>query len=545
MKSLTSHSKIFITTEILLLIPVCLPLDIYTNTYERSLVCRNEDEWSALEGEGFCIVPAFELDMSAKSLCVWTHNNTEIAQSVRAQVHQNGSMLCFLPISPNDSGIYTYICAGECALGADVKAYEAHFLGSEMLMFSEIRMHSQNPPIPCPEQAYLMCEEGNGQLTWFKNFQLIPGQNGKVLRLINAQKSDEGLYTCLCTWKHFGQTFNISASRNFMVEEVSVLHSPVIRLPINRSTVPAQLGSSVQLECRVFCGINVMSQCSIFWERNNSRINKSNGYTERTTRNDKGSESVFSTVLYISSVTQQDLHTHFRCMAMNGMEWNSVTIYLKVEECFFFTLILRCAYVLLVCLLVTMAAKYFAIDLALFLRGTQQEEDGKLYDAYVIYQPDSVHDETVSGFLFSTLPTVLEKQCGFKLFIHSRDSLPGEDLAKQVEEHIHLSRRLMIILTSSPYRVQKTTTQPTVGYDWHMVLHSVLVQGAVGMVLVQVGRMRDYAHLPLGVQYLLKQTELLRWEPRERSASSPHSRFWKRVRYMMPPPPPRPITTCI
>uniref|UniRef100_A0AAY4AS25 TIR domain-containing protein n=1 Tax=Denticeps clupeoides TaxID=299321 RepID=A0AAY4AS25_9TELE len=420
--------------------------------------------------------------------------------------------------------------AGECALGADVKAYEAHFLGSEMLMFSEIRMHSQNPPIPCPEQAYLMCEEGNGQLTWFKNFQLIPGQNGKVLRLINAQKSDEGLYTCLCTWKHFGQTFNISASRNFMVEGTHT-HAGTNKC------------SSVQLECRVFCGINVMSQCSIFWERNNSRINKSNGYTERTTR--CVCECVggrFFTVLYISSVTQQDLHTHFRCMAMNGMEWNSVTIYLK---CFFFTLILRCAYVLLVCLLVTMAAKYFAIDLALFLRGTQQEEDGKLYDAYVIYQPDSVHDETVSGFLFSTLPTVLEKQCGFKLFIHSRDSLPGEDLAKQVEEHIHLSRRLMIILTSSPYRVQKTTTQPTVGYDWHMVLHSVLVQGAVGMVLVQVGRMRDYAHLPLGVQYLLKQTELLRWEPRERSASSPHSRFWKRVRYMMPPPPPRPITTCI
>lgn len=53
--------------------------------------------------------------------------------------------------------------------------------------------------------------------------------------------------------------------------------------------------------------------------------------------------------------------------------------------------------------------------------------DGKLYDAYVAYpQPCAVgFTKEVEAFALHTLPQVLEKACGYKLFIAGRDCMPG------------------------------------------------------------------------------------------------------------------------
>lgn len=53
--------------------------------------------------------------------------------------------------------------------------------------------------------------------------------------------------------------------------------------------------------------------------------------------------------------------------------------------------------------------------------------DGKIYDAYVLY-PKNKESCLYSSDIFALkiLPEVLERQCGYNLFIFGRDDLPGE-----------------------------------------------------------------------------------------------------------------------
>lgn len=64
--------------------------------------------------------------------------------------------------------------------------------------------------------------------------------------------------------------------------------------------------------------------------------------------------------------------------------------------------------------------------------------DGKIYDAYVVY-PKNRESCLYSSDIFALkiLPEVLERQCGYNLFIFGRDDLPGE--GKLPEDKLHSS----------------------------------------------------------------------------------------------------------
>ncbi|XP_059417279.1 interleukin-1 receptor-like 1 [Carassius carassius] len=375
-------------------------------------------------------------------------------------------------------------------------------------------------------------EEQQGSFLWYKNFSLIPNQeSAPVLRIRNSSKQSEGIYTCVCTWEHHGIKHNSSGYRNIIIEEQTIISSPKFSLPINNSVVFTDVGSEVILNCSVYFGQSVCAVCSIRWEKNGISLRGVDGYKQKNREIDGSLQSL----LNITEVSESDLRSEFRCKAKDSYEVIFVSVTLKSRESVL-SVIVVCVCTFLVLLLLAGGLKWFALDLVLFSRQIfvklYRKEDGKLYDAYVIYQRNNLDEatsKTVCDFVNGSLLTVLESYYGFKLFIHGRDDLPGEDCMNLIETEIQLSRRLIIVLTPGA-STDKSSDSPE-AYDLQVGLHQALVQGETGVILIQLGQMQDYTHLPLGLQHLLCKNSPLLWRDGE---SSPNSRFWKRVRYQMP-----------
>ncbi|KAF4108702.1 interleukin-1 receptor-like 1 isoform X2 [Onychostoma macrolepis] len=464
---------------------------------------------------------------------VWFRNLSTIKQVERIgteeseRIHYHQSVLYILWLNLNDTGRYItrwWYEKGQCAeFETDVVVYEEF---STNLLYDTLPEQVVSR-INCP-----VCEDEQGSIIWYKDFSLIPNQEpGKVLRIQNSSKESEGIYTCVCTWEHHGIKHNSSSSRRVTISPQTISSPPKFLLPINNSIVIADVGSEVILNCSVFYGLTVCDQCSIYWEKNGLMLDGLNGYKLKYRETD----GTIQSVLTITKVSESDLHSEFHCKATDSIKVIFVSVTLN-SRASVLPVILACICTFLVFLLVGGMLKWFSLDLVLFLREIfiklYSKEDGKLYDAYVIYQRnnlDEMTSKTVSDFVSGSLPKVLESYYGFKLFIHGRDDLPGEDCMNLIETKIQLSRRLIIILTLGA-SAEISSNSPE-AYDLQVGLHQALVQGETGVILIQLGKMQDYTHLSLGLQHLLRQNSPLLWRDGE---SSPNSRFWKRVRYQMP-----------
>ncbi|XP_030642464.1 interleukin-1 receptor-like 1 [Chanos chanos] len=458
----------------------------------------------------------------------------EIGKNESDRIHYHGARLYFLPIDLNDTGRYYtlwFYNGNECAkFETDLEVYmEFH----DDLLYRLVASQASKPAIVCP------FNEKNGSLTWYKDFHLIPGETEDILRIPNASKQDEGIYTCMLTWEHGGRIYNSSRSRRLRIMGPRASHAqpsnrlpPRIQYPVNGSTDVAELGSGKTLTCLAFFGINVRERHSVTWEFKPHR-------SKRYSIINREENGLFKSILTIHNVSETDFKTVFQCIARDDSSWVFVSVTLKAKESVLPT-VWACVIGLLVFLLTLLLVKCFAVDLALFFRRfmvPKTRDDGKVYDAYVIYKSHNSEktEKSVAHFISDILPTVMEDKCGFKLYIHGRDDLPGQDRMELVEKCIQLSRRLIVILTPRSDEGEKVTIPEC--YDWQVGLHQALVQGEMNVILIQVGDVDDFTHLPLSLQHLLQKSAPLRWKERSHGAASPNSRFWKRVRYMMPVPP--------
>ncbi|KAF2986383.1 hypothetical protein EK904_003647, partial [Melospiza melodia maxima] len=182
--------------------------------------------------------------------------------------------------------------------------------------------------------------------------------------------------------------------------------------------------------------------------------------------------------------------------------------------------------------------KIFKIDLVLWYRTSAcaltSKEDGKIYDAYVLYTKSS-EDRSIcclETFVRRILPDVLEKQCGYNLFILGRDDLPGEAVVSVADETLKQSRRLMIILGSEASRcclLEDTSEQ-------QLAMYNALIRDGIQVILIEMGEIQDYTSMPESIRYIKQKHGAIQWKGdfSEKSCSA-NTRFWKNVRYQMPP----------
>ncbi|XP_056144866.1 uncharacterized protein LOC130120342, partial [Lampris incognitus] len=609
---------------------------------------------AVLEGESWLFVHPFVIDANfSDEEFSWYRNDSEVhyfSSSEEERIHHHGPVLFLLNLTLDDSSLYTTRWDTPSGryynLCINVSVFPANNPWDPELLYFEIKIPDENPGILCPDGVSLICNDMKGEITWYKNLTLLPGEHEKTLRLNGATKEDEAIYTCMCTWRHNNYTYNSTASRWFRLEEPSSHQPPHIFYPIHNVHIADQ-GSNTKLNCSVFCGMNADGTCSVQWLMNGQEISKEDGYNVNVSSvtDNKSRQTISTAVLTIEKVSAQDFKAKFKCIVYSSHP--TLEFELTLEQRATMTPhIIKGVCVVLLCLLLAATIKYFTVDLALLFRqllsssrhhdglsarklqgleaivekpkkhprkvsdaadrrnsafrgrikvfrkrvqdekmsdfegtercnniriygvledtkgtsavafienliksttGWSRGTNGKEYDAYVIYQAQRCNmamEKTLSHFVIDVLPSVLEKTCGFRLFIHDRDELPGEDHLELVEMRMRLSRRLMAILTAGPEPGSDDTEQYKAspkhlvvgGYDWQVGLHQALIQREMSVILIQLEDIgpQGYTHLPVGLQHLVRTTAPLRWREGSRGAAASNTRFWKRVRYMMP-----------
>ncbi|XP_060785108.1 interleukin-1 receptor-like 1 isoform X2 [Neoarius graeffei] len=523
-------------TEVRVIICLLAELVMTSAAMNYSAQCENLSELQTIrviQGEGLRQTCP-NLDCSKEtnnSFIFWFKNLSDGIQPITMEenerVHYHGSVLYFLPLSLNDTGHYItqrWYNASECEeFETKVVVYEKFHTDQLYRNFSE---QTDILPLGCP-----VWQNKGENITWYKDFHLIPNNFDDKYQVHLRAEEAKGIYTCICTWEHHGHIYNTSGSFQVQRKVPSVRFPPTFQYPTNNSVMFVDLGEEVKLNCLVFFGTNIDNWGSVHWMKNRL-ILKSD---ER-----EDDEGILSS-LTISHVSETDLKVKYCCEAIDLNEWKSVCITLMIRESLLpVTVTFSCMGLFL--LLAAGLVKWFTVDLILFFRSFRimqcKRHDGKVYDAYVIYQKDDTDEVTgrkVAYFVSKVLPAVLEDVCGFKLYIHGRDDLPGEDCTELIQMRMQQSRRLIAVL--SPRFSQHQGVTNSLSYDWHVGLHQVLVEQDLRVILIQLGDMKEYSHLPLGLQHLLQKTPPLRWDEESGRATCPTSYFWKQVRYMMPVPP--------
>ncbi|XP_023599762.1 interleukin-1 receptor type 1 isoform X1 [Myotis lucifugus] len=473
----------------------------------------------------------------------WYKNdsNTAISMERGSRIHQYKDKLWFVPAKVEDSGLYyctvrnsTYCLKIEVT--AKFVQHEPDLCYSAQVIYPQKLIIAGNGQLVCPYLDYFKDENNElPKIEWDKDCKPLLlddakfiGESNKLI-IMNVTEAHKGKYTCRASYTLLGKQYRISR---------------VIEL--------LTLGSQLQLVCNV----TGREANFVYWKWNGSLIDDDDpvlaeDYIQVENPPSKKRNTVIL-MLNITKVKSKFYLYPFTCVARNKYGINAAYIQL-IHPVPSFQKHLIGIFVMLTVVITSSVFIYkiFKVDIVLWYRDScydflpKKASDGKTYDAYILY-PKTLGEGSTSNsdiFVFKILPEVLEKQCGYKLFIYGRDDYAGEDIVEVTNENIKKSRRLIIILV-----------RETSGFSWlessseeHIVLYNALVQDGVKVVLLELEKIQDYEKMPESIQFLKRKQGAIRWSgdwTAERSQSA-KTRFWKKVRYHMPAQQPlQPSASC-
>ncbi|NWH75035.1 IL1R1 protein, partial [Piaya cayana] len=483
----------------------------------------------------------------------WYKNGsaTPVTTERDSRIHQQEGLLWFIPAVLEDSGLY------ECevrnlnesnkkrTINLTVFKNDDGLCFNGKMKYEQKVMSTNTGKIICPDLEHFKNEDNQPEVHWYKECKpgfledkrllLAEGENAVLIRNVTAQ--DRGNYTCRMVYTYMGRQYNVTRTMSLEVKERPAQMRPEFIYPKN-NTIEVELGSHVVMECNVSSGINGLIP---FWQVNDEDVDSFDS-TYREQFYEEGMPhgiAVSGTKFNISKVKGKDYAHKFFCHVIYGSR--QFTAYIKLERpaqnirdyligggvsllfLVFFTLLIY---------------KIFKIDIVLWYRDSchpflgKKVSDGKIYDAYVLYPKNRVsclHSSDI--FALKILPEVLERQCGYNLFIFGRDDLPGEAVISVADEKIRQSRRVIIVLVpeSSCYSVTEDVAEK------HLTMYNALIQVGIKVILIELEKIEDYANMPEAIKYIKQKHGTIRWKGDfSESSYSASTRFWKKVRYHMP-----------
>ncbi|KFO30563.1 Interleukin-1 receptor-like 2 [Fukomys damarensis] len=465
-------------------------------------------------------------------------SNIALSRNIRWRIHQEHTWILILPLSLEDSGIY------QCVIKNTKSCYTIHVnltviknysctssrssLPSLLNEYSQILNFGNSGSLRChvhfPDSCLL------DSIKWYKDCKEITRDPQKFVSLdmklfvYNVSAEDGGKYTCTAILKHQG-------------------HPGIQYMVLN--SIAVSISSMLIVNCNITdTKENTNLRC---WKVNDTVVdsyyNDSKRIQEGIETNVSFPEHIFYTVnITFLEVKMEDYGLPFTCHA--GVSAAYIMLRLPAPD---FQEYLIGGFVALAVVVISVLGVYrfFKVDIVLWYRSAfhsaETREDGKLYDAYVLYPKPERDNQCHKAdmLVLKFLPEVLERQCGYKLFIFGRDEFPGQAVANVIDENIKLCRRLIVILTPvSSCSLLKNLSEEQIA------VYNALIQDGMKVILIELERMEDYSTMPESIQYIQQKHGALRWcgDSAEQSQCA-KTKFWKRVRYHMPPRryPPSPL----
>ncbi|XP_069626226.1 interleukin-1 receptor type 1 isoform X2 [Haliaeetus albicilla] len=468
-------------------------------------------------------------------------NQTAVPRDKFSRIHQQNNLIWFLPAMLEDSGDYECVirnltsCRKTCTKVTVFERIDGLCL-NEKFAVKEVIFTSSSAKVVCPHLDYFRNDKNIQPVHWYKDCQLLEGKrfafSNRDLIIFNVTVRDQGNYTCETTYTYNGKQYNISRDISLTVEVSPPKKPPEISYPRNNS-IEVELGSQVTVDCNT----TGADGYEVFWTGNGVYMSRifASPYEEETSYDGRPMHSV---KLIILEVNSEDYEQPFVCQASNAFGQVASYIILKRRVPDIKRWLTGGLVSLLILTFITLIIyKIFKIDLVLWYRNSvcafASKEDGKIYDAYVLYTKSSGGRSfyRLETFVHSVLPDVLEQQCGYNLFILGRDDLLGEAVVSVTDETLKQSRRLMIILgseTSSCCLFQGTSEQ-------QLAMYNALIRDGIQVILIEMDEIQDYTSMPESIRYIKQKHGAIQWKGdfSEKSRSA-NTRFWKNVRYQMP-----------
>ncbi|XP_065533815.1 LOW QUALITY PROTEIN: interleukin-1 receptor type 1-like [Lathamus discolor] len=412
-------------------------------------------------------------------------------------------------------------------------------IAGPVLFSAELMFTLSSAKVVCPHLDHFRNEKNFQPVRWYKDCQLLEGEmfafSNSDLIIFNVTVQDQGNYACKTTYTYNGKQYNISRDVSRTVEVSPPKKPPEISYPRNNS-IEVELGSQLTVDCYT----TGADGYEAFWTSNGMYIyvffmNRifASPYEEETSYDGR---PVHSMKLVILEVNSEDYEQPFVCQASNAFGQVASYIILKRRAPGIQRWLTGGRLSLLILTFITFIIyKIFKIDLVLWYRSSvcafTSKEDGKVYDAYVLYTKSrgSRSFYRLETFVRRILPDILEQQCGYNLFMLGRDDLPGEAVVSVADEILKQSRRLIILgsETSGCCLLEDTTEQQLATYN-------AFIRDGIQVILIEMDEILGYKSMLESIRYIKqKHGAIQRKGDFSEKSCSANTRFWKNVQYQM------------